>query len=35
MIFVTGEYIFVNPIKSEIDNIVNNTILEHDKKIWL
>ena len=32
MIIVTIEFIFMNPIKIEINNILNNTILEHNKK---
>ena len=30
-IIVTSEYIFLNPIKDEIENIIDNTISEHDK----
>ena len=32
MIIVTSECIFINPIKNELNNIINNTILEHNKK---
>ena len=32
MIIVTGEYIFIHPIKNEINNILKNTKLEHNKK---
>ena len=32
MNIVTSEYIFIKPIKKEINNIINNTILEHNKK---
>ena len=32
MIIVTSEHIFINPIKNEINIIINNTIVEHNKK---
>ena len=32
MIIVTSEYIFIDPIKNEINNFIDNTILEHNKK---
>ena len=33
MIFVTSEYLFVNPIKTEINNVIDNTILDHKKMV--
>ena len=32
MIIVTSEYIFTNPKINEINDVINNTILEHNKK---
>ena len=32
MLIVTSEYIFQNPNLYEINNIIDNTILEHNKK---
>ena len=31
MIIVTSENIFINRNKNEIDNVINNIVLEHDK----
>ena len=31
-LIVTSEYVFLNPIKDEIEHIIDNTISEHDKK---
>ena len=32
MIIVTSEYIFLNPKLNEINDIINNKILKHNKK---